>query len=137
MRVVADALGRVALRVYRNEQHAGSGRLRQGGPVLLSLRQLREGHRADIRAMGEAQRHQGPVSAQFTGHQRGAIGLPQVEGGQLARRLEQANGGGLRTDRGGRWREHVLRCPQPERGGQGDDKDDSGGAIEHDDVRGE
>src|SRR5690606_36934483 len=129
--VFADAVGTVAFRVDGDEQHPRPCRLRQGDPLLLCLRKLRQRGGAHVRTMGEAEEHQGPVALQLAGHQRRAVGLLQAEGGQLARLLEQLpplQRGGRRA--GGR-REPGRGGPQAETGGQRGDQDEEGGTVEH------
>src|SRR5690606_8780405 len=88
VRVLADAVGGVALGVDGYEQDPRAGGVGQRLPLALRLRQLRQRRRADVRAMGEAQEHDGPVATELAGHERGAVGLAQAEGGELARGLE-------------------------------------------------
>ena len=129
--VLAGLAGGVALRVDRDEQHPRPGRFRHRFPLLLRLRQLGQGGRAHVRAEGETQEHQGPVAGQFTGHQRGAVGLAQVEGGQLARLWQQGHRFQLRCLGLPAATEQLPGGQQAQAGGERGHEDPGGGAIEH------
>src|SRR5690606_4861824 len=93
--------------------------------------QLGQGGGAHVRAEGEAQEHQGPVSGQLARQQRGAVGLAQVERRQLARLRQQ--GHRLQGGTGGRGVavEEVARGQQAQAGGERDGEDVAEGAVEH------
>src|SRR5690606_13358008 len=133
--VLADALGTVALRIDGDEQHPRPDRLGNVLQLALGLGQFGQGHRAYVRAEGEADEHHGPVPVQFAGHQLGAVGLAQGEVGQLARLREQGDGAGFRLSLGRGRGEDLLRGDQPQGGGERDDEHDQRGAIEHFPVR--
>jgi hypothetical protein len=129
MRVFADAVRRVAIRIHGDEQHPRSRRLGQRSPRLLRLGESRERGRADVRAMREAEEDKGPVALQFARNERRAVGLLQRERRQHPGLLEQPHDLQLRP---GRFRRKaVLRGPEGESGRQRGDQDDKGGPVEH------
>jgi hypothetical protein len=69
---------------------------------------------------------------QFARGQLGAVGLAQRKSGQGTGLREQGDASGLRPLRAhGPGSEILLRGQQPQAGGQGDDEDETGSAVEH------
>lgn len=129
--VCASAIGSIAFRVNRDEQHARPVVSRQCFPVFLRSCKLGQRGRADIWTVGESEKDQGPMMFQFVGSQLAAIGLAQRELRQRPRLRKQAHGLSLHSVEVAVVLQASGGGPQAQAHGAGGDQDVKGGAVEH------